>query len=261
MGAPDYFSRHLESMAAHRAILRSVECKLMSQVPVVPPVLDIGIGDGHFASIAYERPIDVGIDVLASDLWEARAREGVYRHVLMASAPALPFTDGMFATVVSNCVIEHIPDVDGTLREIARVLRPGGTFATTLPSEHFPEWLLGSTTARRLGFDGLAVAYGNFFNTISHHYHVHPPQWWDEKLSAVGLRVVEHRYYFSTEAHRAFDLSHYLGLPNLVTRGLFRRWVIHPAQMRPFEWWLRRYYEEPLPAEGAYQFVRCVRTG
>jgi SAM-dependent methyltransferase len=256
----DYLSRHLKSMAPHRAILRAVECKLMGQVPLEPPVLDIGCGDGHFASIAYDRPIDVGIDVLTRDLAEARTREGVYQHLVIASAPALPFPNGYFATVVSNCVIEHIPDVDGTLREIARVLRPGGTFATTLPSEHFPEWLLGSTLARRLGLNGLATAYGNFFNTISHHYHIHPPAWWDEKLAAVGLRMVEHRYYFSVQAHRAFDLSHYLGVPNLVTRRLFGRWVIHPVQMVPFEWWLRPYYEEPLPVEGTYQFVRCVRT-
>jgi SAM-dependent methyltransferase len=256
----DYFSRQLESMAAHRAILRAVECRLMGAVPLEPPVLDVGCGDGHFASIAYDRPLDVGVDVLASDLREARAREGTYHRVIMASAPTLPFPNASFATVVSNCVIEHIPDLDGTLSEIARVLRPGGTFATTLPSEHFPEWLLGSTLARRVGLDGLASAYGDFFNHISHHYHIHPPAWWDERLAAVGLRVVEHRYYFSAEAHRAFDLCHYLSVPNLVTRLLSGRWVIHPVQMAPFEYWLRRYYEEPLPAEGAYQFIRCERT-
>jgi SAM-dependent methyltransferase len=247
-------------MAPHRAILRSVECKFMGAVPLEPPVLDVGCGDGHFASIAYDRPIDVGIDVVVRDLAEARTRPGVYRHLVLANAPALPFADGSFATVVSNCVIEHIPDVDETLREIARVLRPGGTFAATVPGEHFPDWLLGSTLARRLGLNGLAAAYGNFFNSISHHYHIHPPAWWDDKLAAAGLRVVEHRYYFSAQAHRAFDLSHYLSVPNLVTRRLFGRWVVHPVQMLPFDWWLRQYYEEPLPAEGAYQFVRCVRT-
>jgi hypothetical protein len=35
--------------------------------------------------------------------------------------------------------------------------------------------------------------------------------------------------------------------------------VLHPLQTKPLEWWYRRYYDEPLPAAGAYQFVRCVK--
>ena len=96
-------------------------------------------------------PIDVGIDVMARDLPEAAARKDVYREVMFASATALPFADASFNTVVSNCVIEHIPDNAVVLREISRVLRPGGVFATTLPSEHYPEYLLGATAFRKVG--------------------------------------------------------------------------------------------------------------
>lgn len=231
----------------------------MGRVPLEPPVLDVGCGDGHFASIAYEQPIDVGIDVLERDLREAASRPGVYRSLVLASAPALPFPDATFGTVVSNCVLEHVPDVDGALREISRVLRPGGTFATTLPSEHFGEFLLGSTIGRRLGIPALARGYKAFFNHISYHYHVYPPGVWQSKLEAVGLRVIEHRYYFSAAAHRAFDLSHYLSVPNLIAKRALGRWVVHPVQALPFEWWLRRYYEEPLPEQGAYQFVLCEK--
>lgn len=260
MSKRDYFSRHLESMAPHRAILRSVECKLMSRVPLRHPILDIGCGDGHFASIAYEEPIDVGMDVAWRDLREAAARPGVYRQTAKASAPHLPFADGAFNTVVSNCVIEHIPDLDGTLGEIYRVLAPGGIFATTLPSEYFPAYLLGSTLFERLGAPRLARAYGDFFNRISHHFHIYPPEVWAQKLSEAGFEVMEHRYYFSPAATRAFDLSHYLGVPNLALRLLTGRWVLHPLQMRPFEVWLRKYYEEPLPSVGAYQFVMCRKA-
>jgi SAM-dependent methyltransferase len=247
-------------MPLHRAVLRSVECRLMGTVPLRHPILDIGTGDGHFASVAYTEPIDVGVDVLWRDLREARDRSGLYRMVACASATQLPFHDGAFNTVVSNCVIEHIPDIHGTLGEIARVLAPGGTFATTLPSEHFPDYLLGSTILHKLGFYSAAKSYGDFFNRISHHFHVYPPETWFRLLGEHNLRVVEHRYYFSKAAHQAFDMSHYLSVPNLVTRGLFGKWVLHPAQMRPFGWWLRRYYEESWPAVGAYQFVRCERT-
>ena len=152
----DYLAKQLRDMAPHRAVLRAVECEFMSKVPLAAPVLDIGCGDGHFASIAYTTlPIDVGIDVMKRDLPEAAARPGVYREVMFASATDLPFDDASFGTVVSNCVIEHIPDNAAVLREISRVLRPGGTFATTLPSEHYPDFLLGSTIFRKVGLPGV----------------------------------------------------------------------------------------------------------
>lgn len=257
----DHLTRQLATMAPHRAILRAVECRLMGEIDVVRPVLDIGTGDGHFASIAYHEPIDVGIDIRSVELNEARDRRPcVYGAVLQATATTLPFADNAFATVVSNCVIEHIADVDDVLREIARVLHPGGTFATTLPSEHFGDFLLVSTVLRRLGAHGLATAYGRFFNRISYHYHVDPPEVWTARLDAVGLDVVDQQYYFSPEAHRAFDLCHYLGVGHLISRKLTGRWVLHPLMAAPFERWLRRYYEEPLPQPvGAYQYIRCVR--
>ncbi|MGH7858512.1 MAG: class I SAM-dependent methyltransferase, partial [Candidatus Binatia bacterium] len=160
MAPRDYLAEHLNGMAPHRAILRAVECKLMGSVELRAPVLDVGAGDGHFASIAYERPIDVGIDPLASDLSEAKTRSGVYRHLIRASATGLPFPEASFETVVSNSVLEHIPDLDSTLREISRVLRPGGSLAITTPSEHFPDLLLGSTVLRKIGGPRAGRLYG-----------------------------------------------------------------------------------------------------
>ncbi|MER3438602.1 MAG: hypothetical protein C4346_14010 [Chloroflexota bacterium] len=84
---------------------------------------------------------------------------------------------------------------------------------------------------------------------------------WRRRFEQAGLELVEHCSYFSPAAHRAFDLAHYLGVPNLLSKRLTGRWVLHPLQAKPVEWWFRRYYEEPLPGLGAYQFVRCIRRG
>ena len=107
--------------------------------------------------------------------------------------------------------------------------------------------------------DAPVAAYGDFFNRISHHEHVDPPDVWSARLAAVGLDVTEHAYYFSPSAHRVFDVAHYIGVPSLISKRLTGKWVIHPVQARLLERWYRRHYEEPFPDEGAYQFVRCVK--
>ena len=57
-------------------------------------------------------------------------------------AAKLPFPSGAFATVVSNSVFEHIPDLDGALGECRRVLAPRGRLLLTAPSHAFGRMLL-----------------------------------------------------------------------------------------------------------------------
>jgi len=63
-----------------------------------------------------------------------------------ADAAALPFADGIFDVVVSTAAFEHIADLDGAVREVARVLKPGGLthinihLFTSLSGGHHLEW-------------------------------------------------------------------------------------------------------------------------
>ena len=50
-----------------------------------------------------------------------------------ATRSALPFADGTFDRVIASEVLEHIPDDTAAMRELARVLRPGGAMAVTVP--------------------------------------------------------------------------------------------------------------------------------
>src|SRR5208283_2023666 len=50
-----------------------------------------------------------------------------------ADAQALPFRSGAFDAVVANHMLYHVPDIAGALREIRRVLKPGGScYAATM---------------------------------------------------------------------------------------------------------------------------------
>jgi SAM-dependent methyltransferase len=87
-------------------------------------VLDAGCGDGLFAR-AVAAPIVVGVDMSPKMVERARDR-GV--DARQARIEDLPFADGEFDVVVCNWVLYHLPDVDGGVRELSRVLRSGGRF-------------------------------------------------------------------------------------------------------------------------------------
>lgn len=258
----DYLREHLREVPAFRALIRSVECRLFEKcAPLESPVLDVGCGDGHFASMAFDRPLFAGIDMNAEHLREARAR-GSHLNLVRASATAIPFCDNFFQTVVANCVVEHIPDLDAALGEISRVLRPGGRFLFGVPSHLFASMLLGSTALSSIKLKRLSKRYGDWFNHHSLHFHTYNPDDWHARLASHGFEVEQWEYYVSSAGHRAFDLAHYLSVPRLLSRKLTGRWVAFPNATvnRLFERWLRPFYDEPTPETGAYIFFRTRKT-
>ena len=87
-------------------------------------ILDLAAGTGTSSRTF----ADAGALVVPADLSLGMVTEGKKRQpdlgFVNADALELPFADDSFCTVVSNCVIEHIPDNAAVLREISRVLRP-----------------------------------------------------------------------------------------------------------------------------------------
>jgi len=94
-------------------------------------ILDAGCGGGGMPlSLAEEADRVIGID-LAPRFNEAghrlAAEHGLRNlHFAQANGEALPFPDAAFDIVLSHAVIEHVADAARYLRELARVLKPGG---------------------------------------------------------------------------------------------------------------------------------------
>ncbi|MGC9334482.1 MAG: class I SAM-dependent methyltransferase [Anaerolineae bacterium] len=261
----DLLWQHLKALPAFRALLRAVEAQFYQELlPLEGPVLDVGCGDGHFASVAFPRPLAAGIDPAAGSLREAQEWQA-YHLLAQAMGNALPFPSDHFATVVSNSVLEHIPSVEPVLVEVGRVLRSpdpargraGGRFIFCVPGHRFTQLLLFTGLFRGLKLEGLARAYERYFNRISRHHHCDAAEVWEERLAAAGLELGSSFYYFSRRATHALDLGHYLGAPSLITKRLFGRWILAPTRwnLALTECWLRPLYEEPLPEVGAYLFL------
>lgn len=223
----DYLWLHLKELPYFRAILRAVEARQYPGFELQHPILDLGCGDGHFVTIAMDEKVDVGIDPWTGPIRLAK-KNGGYGLVIQGSGYTLPFPDNTFAGALSNSVLEHIPDLDTTLKEMARVMKPGAKFVFCVPNQNFLPNLSVSNFFDHIGLKFLGNWYRSFFNTVCRHIHCDDPVVWEERLNASGLEIDRWWHYFSPNALRILEWGHYFGLPSLILHFLTRQWnVVH----------------------------------
>lgn len=90
-------------------------------------VLDLGCGVGHSFRLLDPRE-SVGVDI------DAEALAGQERETHVADMRRLPFEDGSFGAVLSVQSLEHVPDPERVLGEVARVLTAGGVAVFVTPN-------------------------------------------------------------------------------------------------------------------------------
>lgn len=146
-------------------------------------VLDAGCGEGRHCFGALERGARVvGVDLDRASLRKAagalrfRAHElGRLGGMLQGDAFRLPFADARFDRVICSEVMEHVHDYRAAARELARVVRPGGTVAVTIPTATSEHLYL------RLGDD--------YFESPGGHIRIFRPRALARGLAGAGLRT------------------------------------------------------------------------
>ncbi len=171
-----------ERLGPSLGLWRGAEVAALREQQYGHPVLDLGCGDGLVPSLALPR-IDIGVDPNANEIAKA-AERGAYARLLPLPVEAAGLQDESIATVVSNSVLEHIPNIDAVLQTIARLLRTGGQLIATCPTEAFSAWLA-------LPFERYAAAR----NRALAHLNLWTADEWTARLERVGLQVLQVRPY------------------------------------------------------------------
>ena len=252
--------QHLRDLPYFRALVRAVESRFYQTLVLPEPTLDIGCGDGHFASVSFSRPLDAGLDPSFSGLPEARDRGG-YRLVVQGNGLRIPFRSECFSSGISNSVLEHIPRVEEVLAEIGRVLRPGAPFVFCVPNPRYLSFLSGGRILQAFGLRKAAAAYRDWFRKMSRVHHLDEREEWQARLNRAGLTLQSSWEYFSESSMQTLEWGHPLGLPCLVARKLSGRWILWPSKTNLAITWrlVAPHYREALPAQGAFTFYVARR--
>ncbi|MFE9789457.1 class I SAM-dependent methyltransferase [Nocardia salmonicida] len=177
-------------------------------------VIDVGCGAGRHSFEAYRRGADVvAFDQNAADLadvdvmFEAMAAAGeapeyAKAETVRGDALDLPYGNEEFDVVIASEILEHVPQDTRAIAELARVVKPGGTLAVTVP-RWLPEricWALSDEYHANEGGHVRIYRADELRDKITarglryHHrdfaHALHAPFWWLK--CAVGVRNDKH---------------------------------------------------------------------
>jgi demethylmenaquinone methyltransferase/2-methoxy-6-polyprenyl-1,4-benzoquinol methylase len=192
----------------------------VSRIDVGPraTVLDVATGTGAVARelLAQKRCTVVGLDQSPEMLAEARRRLSASVTLIEGHAEELPFPDAAFDALTFTYLLRYVDDPSAVLRELARVVRPGGTIAGlefALPRGLWrPLWELyvraGLPAAGRVLSPGWAEV-GDFLGPSIRGFYERLPEsrllelWWDAGIHDVRARRLSLGGGIVTWGHRA----------------------------------------------------------
>ena len=163
-------------------------------------MLDVGCGEGrHIFGIMQEHPEMkcIGLDMDNDSLHKAEEGYEYFKSIsnkgaefLKGSAYSLPFLDNSLDLIVCSEVLEHLHQYNDAVKEIHRVLKPGGKFYASVPAS-WPEkicWALSKDYQNQPGGhlrifnqSGLVseIEESGFKFLSSDRFHsIHAPYWW-----------------------------------------------------------------------------------
>lgn len=242
---------HKYPLTPSYALWRAVELRRLAGVKFAEPVLDLGCGEGQFIRLLLgPAPRVIGLDMALKVLRQAaHMLNGVTR----ADATQLPFATGSFGSILTNCVLEHIPDDERVVAEMGRVVATGGLVVATVPAPtlkgcvYLPEAVRDDPDERE--------EYLREFDARLAHLHYRTADEWQRIFAAGGLTMERLEPYMAAPAAAIWSrvetqLMQPLG--GITSYGKLLAYSLTPPPVRRALLYrlLRRYYlMDPTPGQ------------
>ena len=224
-------------------------------------VLDVGCGQGivinHLSTLG---ATVFGLDMSPTSLRRAAAGANEFGlsqsvHLAMADAECLPFPDSCFDAVISFGVLHHTPDTEGGVKEVWRVLKPGGLAIVMLYRSGNPKWWM---TRLIRSFSGLIDCVTRKNHTVVDW--LRPRHGVDEVrgtalLELFGVPIL--KGFSNKQARKMFNMFSKIEIINY--QPGFRRLVDVVKILRPLEKLLQRLDQRVEQIWGFYQVIQAIK--
>ncbi len=165
-------------------------------------LLELGCGLGHLLGLLQDDFQCVGIDLIDYSVEQTKINAPKAEAYQMDVGEINQFEAGTFSAVVALHLVEHLPDPAETIRQVNRLLKPGGVwlFATPHPDYAFRRFKDRENDA--IGKDKT-------------HINVHPPAQWREWCEAAGFTMIKQF------GDGLWDVPYFPVIPKVVQFGMF----------------------------------------
>ena len=165
-------------------------------------LLEMGCGLGHLLGLLQDDFQCAGIDLMDYSIEQTRINAPKAEAMVMSADDLNTFADAEFSVVVALHLVEHLPDPQHTLREVSRILKPGGLWLFATPHPDYSLRRLKDRENDAIGKDKT-------------HINVHPPQTWRAWCEASGFTMLKHF------GDGLWDVPYLPVIPKMVQFGLF----------------------------------------
>jgi ubiquinone/menaquinone biosynthesis C-methylase UbiE len=211
-------------------------CKLLTGLEI----LDIASGEGYGThALSRVAKCVMGVDIDAETVEHARAKYG--HEYAVGSAEKIPIESARFDAAVSFETIEHIPKPEGFLKELSRILKPGGCLVISTPNKdvyhydqepnpfHLSELTLAEFTTILTPYFEIKEIYGQ----------IYPDQTpLEQTLQPLGLKRMTHwlknRFWPDFNADCSAEVDRMLERIPLLSRPLDGFW--NPYALRKIDY-------------------------
>ncbi len=233
-----FIRKFLSHRPAFFTFIRPIEAALFFQAkPLMKgKILDFGCGDGFFASLIFEQnEIDAGLDLFNSRIEQAE-QVGIYKKIFKFDGNKIPFKANSYNTVISNSVLEHIPNLEQNVAELHRILKPKGKLLVTVMTDQWEKNFLGNKI--------LGKFYLKLMRRLQDHYNLLTVVQWQQIFKSAGFKLYKIETYLPPSHVWQEEIWHYLSAGSWFSYIFCKKWVIWPNWYKLIN--LDTYFEKKL---------------